>query len=77
MYYTEATPYDEKIKGYTGILQRYLMLTKQGNKDIETLTLFTPFESGHPQSPTIHGGKDTTIEDILNHVNTRFKKNCC
>lgn len=68
----------EKAKKYAAILQRYLTLVKQGEREKAVLTLSLPDGDGGDQNdpPSSDTGvNDPVVGDVLRHIPTRSRRN--
>lgn len=64
----------EKAKMYTAVLQRFLTLSKQGDRETNTLTLTLP-QPDHVKKETPAATGSTSVQDTLDNVADDILKN--
>ena len=65
----------EKAKKYAGILQRYLVMTKQNELEKNVLTLSIPNTSDLVSPIDDQDKKDLITEEVIKHMPKRSRKN--
>lgn len=80
LYNKDLEPY-EKAKMYTSVLQRYLTVSRLGDKETNTLTLSFPTADGGdevqlpPTTTDSHDVTDVVVDEVLKNVPQRSLKN--
>nr|XP_025035760.1 uncharacterized protein LOC112544205 isoform X1 [Pelodiscus sinensis]XP_025035761.1 uncharacterized protein LOC112544205 isoform X2 [Pelodiscus sinensis] len=65
----------EKAKLYSAVLQRYLTYVRQSDADKRKISLFLPEQSDTAKPPETENTSDSVVQELLDNVNKRYKKN--